>query len=166
MFESSRRDLHNEAKTEHDGSTARLSCRRGRCSAAALLTLAKAHLPQPPFGRTHGLSPGDMTAIHNTWRRVVARAPPNGAPDGTGLRFSHLECPVTVVKSREARPFAHATATLPPPTQDRFLPLGQRPGSACAHVTHLHQYVVTSACRRPGDCTGHTEPGAHPCENI
>ena len=48
-------------------------------------------------------------------------------------------------KSREARPFAHATATLPPPTQDRFLPLRQRPGSACAHVTHLHQYVVTSA---------------------
>ena len=39
-FESSRRDLHNEAKTEHDGSTARLSCRRGRCSAAARSTSA------------------------------------------------------------------------------------------------------------------------------
>ena len=39
----------------------------------------------------------------------------------------------------------YPTATMPPPTQDRFLPLRQRPGSACAHVTHLHQYVVTSA---------------------
>ena len=46
-FESSRRDLHNEAKTEHDGSTARLSCRRGRCSAAPRSTSA-------PWAERHG----------------------------------------------------------------------------------------------------------------
>ena len=28
-------------------------------------------------------------------------------------------------KSREARPFAHVTATMPPPTRDRFLPQGR-----------------------------------------
>ena len=40
-------------------------------------------------------------------------------------------------KSREARPFAHATATLPPPTQDRFLPLRQRPPRARGVLTAL-----------------------------
>ena len=48
-------------------------------------------------------------------------------------------------KSREARPFAHAhaAATLPPPTQDRFLPLRQRPGSACAHVSTIRYHIGT-----------------------
>ena len=45
---------------------------------------------------------------------------------------------ITIVKkakSREARPFAHATATMPPPTRDRFLPQGR--GRALPVLTSL-----------------------------
>ena len=85
----------------------------------------------------------------DAWQRARVQAgsstQSSDCRDAGSSTSSCESAPQKKAKSREARPFAHATATLPPPTQDRFLPLRQRPGSACAHVTHLHQYVVTSA---------------------
>jgi len=62
-----------------------------------LREIAREYMPSPPYGRVTMADRGAAEEITKRWGGTLGGANPSGAPDGTGLRFSHLQPLVTTV---------------------------------------------------------------------